>query len=129
MDLTDALRNTAEKKIGKLDKYFSNDCTANISLSVERGRHTVEVTVFHSGMIFRAQETSNDMYASIDKVTDALERQIRKNKTRLEKKLREGAFNHAVPDAQPVEEEGAYDIVKIKNFVLKPMTVEEAFCR
>ncbi|MBE6930804.1 MAG: ribosome-associated translation inhibitor RaiA [Ruminococcaceae bacterium] len=125
MELTDALKDYAEKKLAKLERFFQNDSEATVICHTERGRYTAEVTVRCAGMYFRAQETKNDMYAAFDAIVDMLERQIQKNKTRLEKRLRSGAF--AVPAADAVEEaEEEYELIRRKRFALKPMAVEEA---
>ncbi|MGN1001326.1 MAG: ribosome hibernation-promoting factor, HPF/YfiA family, partial [Oscillospiraceae bacterium] len=124
------VRAYAEKKVGKLDKFFRLESDATVTFSTERGRCKVEVTLSNNGMYYRASELTNDMYASIDSACAAIERQIRKNKTRLEKKLREGALEREVR-AEYVPEE-AFDepddfrIVRTKRFSLKPMTPEEA---
>jgi putative sigma-54 modulation protein len=127
---SEALRRYAETKVGKLDRYFQSEAEANITCSVERGRHVAEVTVRSDGMFYRASETTDDMYASIDAAVAALERQMRKNKTRLEKRLREGAFlkeqNAAVISPEEPEEETEFEIVRSKRFPIKPMTPEEA---
>ena len=122
----------AEKKVGKLDRFFKEDATAAITFSVEKERlNKVEITIRSSGTIFRVSESTSDMRASIDAAVATLERQIRKNKTRLEKRLRQGAFERSL-DAEvttfaPEEpEEGEYTIVRSKKFPLKPMTREEA---
>lgn len=124
------VRAYAEKKVGKLDKFFRLESEANITFSTERGRCKVEVTLSNNGMYYRASELTNDMYASIDSACAAIERQIRKNKTRLEKKLREGALEREVkPDYIPAEaydESDDFKIVRTKRFSLKPMTAEEA---
>ena len=130
LEITDDLRKYTEKKFAKLDKFFSNDSEANIVCRIERGRYTAEATVRSANMDFRAQDSSGDMYASIDEVVDMIERQIRKNKTRLEKRLRYGAFEREVPPgivatADAVEEE-KYDIVRRKRFTIKPMDIDEA---
>ena len=126
MEVTEALRAYTEKKLSKLDKFFSSDSDAQVTYHTERGRDTVEVTVRCANMFFRAQETANDMYAAIDSVEDMIERQIRKNKTRLEKRLRTGAFEPAAPAEQIEEPEENYELVRRKRFALKPMAVEEA---
>jgi putative sigma-54 modulation protein len=126
------VRNYAEKKVGKLDKFFRTESEANVTFSVERGRCRVEVTLNNNGMYYRASELTNDMCASIDSACGAIERQIRKNKTRLEKRLREGALSDIshdyFVDAQAVESEAEDDfkIVRTKRFSIKPMTPEEA---
>ena len=99
-------------------------------LSTERGRFTAEITIKNNGTFFRAHETTSDMYASVDSAVATIERQIRKNKTRLAKKLRDGAFEREVqPDFLPADdaaEAGAFEIVRRKRFPIKPMSVEEA---
>ena len=125
------IHNYAEKKVGKLDRFFKEDATASLTFSVEKDRNQVEVTIRSSGTIFRVSESTSDMHASIDAAVASLERQIRKNKTRLEKRLRTGAFERTVeaeissfvPDGP---EEGEYKIVRTKTFPIKPMTQEEA---
>jgi len=122
---TDDLRMYAEKKVGKLERFFKGDSEAHITFSVERNRHTAEITINNNGMIYRGSETTNDMYATIDSAVGAIEHQIRKNKTRLEKRLREGSLAAAGP-VTPVEEETDFDVVRTKRFSIKPMAVEEA---
>ena len=121
----------AERKIGKLDKFFRQESDATVAFSIERGRCRVEVTLKNNGMFYRASELTGDMHASIDSACALIERQIRKNKTRLEKKLRDGAFEREIkPDYIAAENEdgGEEDltIVRSKRFSLKPMTPEEA---
>ncbi len=120
----------AEKKVGKLDKFFKRESEASVTFSTERGRCRVEVTLNNNGMYFRASELTQDMHASIDSAVAAIERQIRKNKTRLEKKLREGALERDIkPEYIPEEEYDDADdfrIARTKRFSLKPMTPEEA---
>ena len=129
VEISEDLMNYAEKKFGKLDRYFKNDSSAHLVFSSERGRDTVEVTIYHDSMIFRSRQTTQDFYSSIDLSVEALIRQIHKNKTRLEKRLRKGAFEReaGAPDAlqQHVEEE-TYDIKRIKRFAIKPISPEEA---
>ena len=102
-----------------------------VTFSIERGRHIAEVTVRNNGMFYRVTESTGDMYASIDSAVASIERQIRKNKTRLEKRLREGAFEREYRPADAIltpedEEEPDYRIVRTKRFAMKPMTPEEA---
>lgn len=125
MDVTDDLRAYAERKIGKLDRLFRNESEAFVTFSTERGRCRAEVTLRNNGMYYRVSELTSDMYASIDSAVAAIERQIRKNKTRLEKKLRENAFERsAVVEADEQPEE--FEIIRAKRFSMKPMHVEEA---
>ena len=123
----------AQKKVGKLDRFFREDATAAITFSVEKDRlNKVEITIRSNGTFFRVSESTSDMHASIDAAVATLERQIRKNKTRLEKRLRQGAFERAldvdeIASFAPDEpEEGEYRVVRSKTFPIKPMTVEEA---
>jgi len=117
----------AEKKISKLDRFFKGEADAFVTFETERGREIVEVTVRSSGTYFRSKAVTGDMYASIDAAVDTIEQQIRKNKTRLEKKLREGAFDRELM-AEPVSEEpeDEFKVVRTKRFSIKPMTVDEA---
>lgn len=122
------LRAYAEKKIGKLEKFFKNESEAYVTFYSERGRFTAEVTINNNGMFYRVTETTSDMHASIDSAVAAIERQIRKNKTRLEKRLREGAFEKEALaiGTEAVEEDSEFEIIRTKKFSIKPMTVEEA---
>ncbi len=117
------IHNYAEKKVGKLDRFFKEDATASLTFSVEKDRNRVEVTIRSSGTI----------HASIDAAVASLERQIRKNKTRLEKRLRTGAFERSVDASTEISsfvpdepEEGEYHVVRTKTFPIKPMTQDEA---
>lgn len=126
IELTQSLKQQAEKKLGKLSKFFSEDTEANVTFSVQKDRHTVEVTIYQGGMIYRAEETNTDMYAAIDRVIDVIERQIRKNKTRLEKRLRENAFTKGAEIDASYDEEDEFKIVRTKRYSVKPMSAEEA---
>ncbi len=126
IEVTEALKEKIVKKMGKLEKFFNPDTELHATMSVEKNRHIIEVTIAFNGIVLRAEESNDNMYASIDKVVDILERQIRRNKTRLEKKLREGAFKmEAVADGD-MDEEHDFKVVRSKKFAIKPMTVEEA---
>ena len=115
------IHNYAEKKVGKLDRFFKEDATASLTFSVEKDRNRVEVTIRSSGTIFRVSESTSDMHASIDAAVASLERQIRKNKTRLEKRLRTGAFERSVDASTEIS-----SFVRTKTFPIKPMTQDEA---
>lgn len=128
MEVTDALRDVTEKKLGKIDKYFQKDIQGNVTFSTEKNRKIIEVTINLPGTILRAEESSDDMYASIDKAVDILERQIRKNKTKLQKRYKNNEtirFENVVPLANEGEE-SKLRLVRKKKFVLKPMSAEEA---
>ena len=133
VNLPNSIHAYAEKKVGKLDRFFKEDATASITFSLEKERlNKVEITIRSSGTIFRVSESTADMRASIDAAVATLERQIRKNKTRLEKRLRQGAFERTLDASEitsfaPDEpEEGEYSIVRSKTFPIKPMTRDEA---
>lgn len=128
MDSSEELRAYAERKISKLDRFFKNEADAFVTFSIERGRHRAEITIRNNGMFYRANELTNDMYASVDSGVAAIERQIRKNKTRLEKRLREGALERDVlPAYEAAEDESdEFEIVRSKRFSIKPMSPEEA---
>ena len=120
----------AEKKVGKLDRYFKADAEAAIVFSVEKDRNNVELTVRSGSTIIRVSESTSDMFATIDAAVSSVERRLRKNKTRLEKRLRQDAFVRTVDEEEssfaPETEEEDFSIVRTKKFPIKPMTVEEA---
>ncbi len=118
----------AEKKVGKLDRYFNAEADASVVFSVEKGRNQVEVTVRAGSTILRARESTNDMLASIDSAVADMERQLRKNKARLEKRLRKDAFVRSADETSfaPDEPEEEFEIVRAKRFPILPMTPEEA---
>lgn len=127
IEVTEALRERIGKKLGKLEKYFSPNTEAHITMSVEKNRHIFEVTIHLNGIVLRAEVENNDMYTSIDKSVDILEGQIRKNKTRLEKKLHSAVFkSEDFKYESHIEEEQEFKVVRTKRFAIKPMDVEEA---
>lgn len=113
-----------ESKLSKLDKFFDTDAAADVTVSNERNRQRVEITIRYNGMIFRAEDAAEDTNEAVDRLTDVLLRQIRRNKTRLEKRLRSHAFDDLLPEPDWAEEE--YNVVKSKSFPVKPMDVQEA---
>ena len=118
----------AEKKVMKLARYFDEDAEALVVFSVEKNRNKVELTVHGAGTWFRASESASDMFASIDAAVGTIEGQIRKNKTRLARRLRQDAFSRTVEETSFVPEENEEDlsIVRIKKFPIQPMRREEA---
>lgn len=130
LEISDYLRDLVEKKVAKLERYFPQDTEVQVTLSVEKNRHIVEVTIPYDGVIIRGEEVTGDMYASIDNVLDKLEKQILRHRTRLEKSLRSGAFKFDAPvygaPVEEMDEEDAPHIVRVKRFNIKPMTEEEA---
>jgi putative sigma-54 modulation protein len=131
IDVTDSIKSYIEEKIGRLDKYFENpdEITATVLIKLRGKDQVVEVTINANKFILRGEESHKDLYASIDKVSDKIERQIRKNKTRLNKqnydsKYKEFNFDYTLePEEESSEEEL---IVKRKKLEMKPMDEEEA---
>ena len=122
INVTDALRDTVMKKISKLDRYFNPEVEAQVTLSVQKNHHIIEVTIPFDGVILRGEEATEDMYTSIDNVLDKLERQIAKHKTRIERKLRENSLKAVgFPAHEPDDDEEEYhpSIVRTKRFAMK----------
>ena len=130
VSLNDSIKEYAEKKISKLDRYFREDTTAFVTFSVEKDHLcTVEITIRGGGTLLRAQTEApdGDMRGAIDAAVGYIERQILKNKTRLSKRLRSEGFPPAAPaDDFEVAEEKEFNIVRTKRFSVKPMSTEEA---
>ena len=131
IEISQPLREYVEKRVGKITKYFDNMDEISVLLSVEKERQIVEVTaeVGRGGLILRGQESTGDMYTSIDLVVEKLERQIHKQKTRLERRFRNGGMRteaFAESKVQVEHDDGEFPIVKTKHFVVKPMDVQEA---
>ncbi|WP_110928464.1 ribosome hibernation-promoting factor, HPF/YfiA family [Bacillus massiliglaciei] len=136
IEVTPAIREYVEKKIGKLERYFANtpDATVQVNLRVDKEAAKVEVTIPMKNLVLRAEEEHPDMYAAIDLINDKLERQIRKHKTKINRKLRgsntppelfaAAAAETAEPEIE--EEESDLEVVRNKRFDLKPMDSEEA---
>ncbi len=118
----------AEKKVMKLARYFEEDAEALIVFSVDKNRNNVELTVHGANTWFRASESTSDMFASIDAAVGTIEGQIRKNKARLARRLRQDAFTRTVEETSfvPDEKEDDLTISRIKQFYFRPMTREEA---
>jgi putative sigma-54 modulation protein len=128
IEVSDYLQSLVEKKVGKLERYFKPDTEVQVTLSVEKNRHICEVTIPFEGTIIRGEEITGDMYASVDNVLDKLEKQIYRHRTRLERKLREEAFDSSsllYSDELP-EETPSRKVVRTKRFAVKPMSLEEA---
>ncbi|HYF93321.1 MAG TPA: ribosome-associated translation inhibitor RaiA [Symbiobacteriaceae bacterium] len=122
MEITNALRDYVEKKIGKLEKFIDQPLNAQVNMYTERGRHIVEVTAALNGLLLRGEEASGDMYASIDLVSEKLEKQLMKYKARFKKRGKENGiseFGEAPPDVEGT-------LVKHKRFAVKPLTIDEA---
>ena len=125
MEVSDYLKDVATKKIVKLQRYFEADTEAHITMSIQKSRHIVEVTIPFDGVVLRGEESTGDMYASIDGVVRKLEKQIHRHRTALKKRLREDAF--AGDDYVPSADDDKFpSIVRTKRFVVKPMDLAEA---
>lgn len=130
LEVTPALKEMVEKKISKLDKYFGPSVEAKATLSVQKNRQIFEVTIPFNGVILRREESTDDMYKSIDMVEEKLQRQIRKQKTKLARKNSGGSLRYPDFLANEVNDEAAVEtipkVVKTKNFGVKPMSQDEA---
>jgi len=124
IQITNALKEYVDKRIGRLDKFFEEDTAAQVTMTVEKDRHKVEVTIPVNGYIIRGEEETNDMYASVDLVIDKLDKQIDKYKTKLAKKIRNGSLKDFTGKADMTPDEPK--IVRTKSFSIKPMSPEEA---
>ncbi len=127
IDVTPGLKEAVESKLGKLERYFTSDTEVHVTLSVQKNRQKIEVTIPVKGGIIRSEEESDDMYVSIDLVEEIIERQLRKYKTKLVAKQQEGG--NFSPDFIEEEDEDSDDeikVVKTKKFGIKPMYAEDA---
>lgn len=130
IELTPALKEMVERKISKLEKYFGPNVEARATLSVQKNRQRLEVTIPFNGVILRGEEATDDMYKSIDLVEEKLVRQIRKQRTKLSRKNNSGSlrypeFNSLEFKNEEVDEDNS-KIVKTKSFNVKPMSADEA---
>jgi len=124
VDVTPALRDYAEKKFGKIEKYFDVPLHAQVTLKAENGRYIVEVTAPLDGMLLRGEKASGDIYSSIDLVIETLEKQIERYKTKIARRLRGRPPSGSEKDLASGDEE--IRIVRVKKFDIKPMNPEEA---
>ena len=126
IDVTPGLKAAVEDKIGKLDKYFNPDTEVHVTLSVEKERQKIEVTIPVKGSIIRSEQVSSDMYVSIDLVEEVIERQLKKYKNKIvDKKQNNAAFSQAFIDIED-EQDDEVKIVRTKKFDIKPMYPEDA---
>lgn len=136
LEVTPSLKDYTEKKVGKLEKYFETppQSEVHVNMAIHQNEQTIEVTIPMSRLLLRAEETHADMYAAIDLVVEKLERQIRKHKTKVNRKLRQSGAKEAMLTSttgnggSPVieEDESQFEIVRTKRFTFKPMDVDEA---
>ncbi len=126
MIITKSINDYLDEKLKRLDKYFESENTANVNVSIKNAEHKIEISVVTNFFTIRAEECSKDLYKSIDLVIDKLERQITKNKSKIQKKYSKTPnFDMTFEIEEEVEEE-VLDIVKRKNMTTKPMDEEEA---
>ena len=126
IDVTEGLRSAVQDKLGKLEKYFTSDTEIHVTLSVEKERQKIEVTIPVKGNIIRSEQVSSDMYVSIDLVEEVIERQLRKYKNKIVDKQQEGSnFQKAFLENEFVEDEEV-KIIRTKRFGIKPMYPEDA---
>lgn len=126
IDVTEGLRNAVQEKIGKLEKYFTADTEVHVTLSVEKERQKIEVTIPVKGNIIRSEQVSSDMYVSIDLVEEIIERQLKKYKNKIvDKQQSRESFSPEYID-KDYEEDDSIKIIRTKRFGIKPMDPEEA---
>ena len=125
MTVRESLKELVFKKLEKLDKYFPEEGEATVTFSRKHDRENLEITIFAANTLFRSEIEDETFQNALDRSIDTIERQIRKNKTRLEKRLRDGAFADTYSDDEGWEEEPEFRI-RTKTFSYKPMSVEEA---
>ena len=128
VNLRDNFKERVYKKLGKFEKIYSEDAEANVKVTLEKNRQTVEVTIYDNGMTYRAESTAPEMNDALDAVVDILGGQIRKNKAKHSKKLRADSIEQYFAEESDTDvlPEESYTVVKTKNFVVKPLSVEEA---
>ncbi|WNF22604.1 ribosome hibernation-promoting factor, HPF/YfiA family [Mesobacillus jeotgali] len=133
IEVTPAIREYVEKKVAKLDRYFTESPNANVNVNLkvyQDKKSKVEITIPMKDLVLRAEELHEDMYAAIDLITDKLERQIRKHKTKVNRKFREKEslkdYAPIFTEVEQVEEDEDLEVVRTKSFDLKPMDSEEA---
>ena len=126
MTVRDSLKDAVNRKLARFDKFFGDQTEALVTCRARKGVKIMELTVIYGGTVFRAEEESDTFLTALDRAVERLERQIRKNKTRLEKTVKSGAFAiHDIDDDDEFDEEGAF-IIREKTYPTRPMTAEEA---
>lgn len=126
IDVSEGLKSSVQEKIGKLERYFTPNTEIHVTLSVEKDRQKIEVTIPVKGNIIRAEQVSNDMYVSIDLVEEIIERQLKKYKNKIiGQKQSGGNFNQDFVE-KDYDEDDAIHIIRSKKFAMKPMDPEEA---
>ncbi len=127
MEVSEKLKDMVAKKLAKFDKFFAKEGTATVTFSRKHGKECLEVTINAARTLFRSEVEADSFRDALDRAVETIERQIRKNKTKLAKKLREGALTQEIPGELPSDqEEDSGTIIRTKHFQLEPMTPEEA---
>ena len=129
VNLRDNFKERVEKKLAKFKKIFSDEALAHVVVTLEKNRQTVEITIRDNRMVYRAESTQPEMNDALDRVVDILMRQIRKNKTRLEKRVKAGGIEAITAELPPQiaeEPEEEYEVVRKKQILVKPISVDEA---
>ncbi len=126
MNVWDEMKESIEIKLKKLDKYFDDEASATATLSSKHNKKCLEITITASGIIFRSEVEEETFRNALDRAVYSIERQIRKNKTRLQRRLRQGAFDNGIVETNEDFEEETEFKVREKSFPLKPMSTEEA---
>jgi len=126
MSVRDSLKIVIERKLAKFDKFFGDDTEAFVTCRTRKGVKIIEITIKYGGATFRSEDESDTFITALDRAAEGLERQIRKNKTRLEKTVKRGAFAISdIEDDDEFDEEGEFEI-RVKSFPIDTMTAEEA---
>jgi putative sigma-54 modulation protein len=129
VNLKENFKDLAKKKLSRFDRIFKEDAEANVVVTLERNRQNVEITIKQPGMMCRAEAADAEMNDALDQVIGALGRQIRKNKSKLDKEIHSEALDRYVQDylnTEEPDEPSEYKIVRTKHFFVKPLSVEEA---
>ncbi len=127
INVTSRIRDQIELKLGKLERYFTPETEVIVTLSLERERHKIEVTIPVKGNIIRSEQVSDDLFVTIDLVEEVIERQLRKYKNKLIDKYQEGGnFQPEFADLEDTVDDGEIKIIRTKRFGIKPMFPEDA---
>lgn len=128
VNLRDNFKERTEKKLSKFERIFSDEAAVNVVVTLEKNRQTVEITIRDNSMVYRAESTMTEMNDALDKVCDILMRQIRRNKTKLEKRIKSGSIDDFVMRASDIDDavDEEYQLVRKKQIMMKPITVDEA---
>lgn len=130
VNLRDNFKERVEKKLSKFEKIFSDDAKANVVVTLEKTAQKVEITIKDNKMVYRTEKAMLEMNDAVDKCIDALSRQLRKNKTRLEKKIHAASlddlYETSTADDAGIDDEEQFEVVKSKQIPVKPISVEEA---